>query len=314
MRRAKELLRDLCAGVISRVFLRCCPSLVNRVYNALPHSWLAYLVGHGFFGRPTGSFPWFVTLAGGRRFRLQVDPSDGYSVGYAFDYKLHDIGLRRVQEHLIDRMAPASVYLDIGANIGVSSIYALSCGRTCWLFEPNVMLHPFVKKLFALNGYTAARLESVALSSSAGEAEFYLSRSSYLSSFDPAHAATEGDVTRVKVPLRTLDSYLPELKQCAQEIVVKIDVEGHEMSVLEGAVETLRHYRPPVMLELLRNREARAAAFQFMRSHGYDCWGIVNAPVLQTVPLPSLAELVAFDDINFLFRPSAASGSPAGRP
>lgn len=169
-----------------------------------------------------------------------------------------------------------------------------------------------MKKLFALNGYTAARLESVALSSSAGEAEFYLSRSSYLSSFDPAHAATEGDVTRVKVPLRTLDSFLPELKQCAQEIVVKIDVEGHEMSVLEGAVETLRHYRPPVMLELLRNREARAAAFQFMRSHGYDCWGIVNAPALQTIPLPSLAELIAFDDINFLFLLPEASRRFAG--
>jgi FkbM family methyltransferase len=307
IRRCKELFRDLCAAFHARVLLRFCPVAANRLYDSLPHSWLVFLDGHGFFGQPTCSFPWLVTLTNGRRLRLEVNPAVGYSVGYAFQYKHHDVGLRRVQEHFINRMSPASVYLDIGSNIGVSSIYALSCGRVCWLFEPNVTLRPFVERLCALNGYTTARLENTALSSSMGEAEFYLSRSSFLSSFHPAHAAKEGDVTRVKVALRTLDSYLPELKTCAAQVVVKIDVEGHEMSVLKGAVETLRHYQPPVMMELLANREARAEALHFMQSLGYTCRGIVNAPVLETILLPSLEELAAFQEINFLFLPAEAA-------
>ncbi len=301
-RRLQEIARDLCAGLVSGVFLRCCPALVNVCYDSLPHAWLNFLVGHGFFGRPACAFPWRITLTNGKHLRLDVDPAaDVFSTAYAFDYKRHDVGLRRVQEFLIDRMGPSSLYLDIGANVGVSSIYALSCGRSCWLFEPNTALRPFVDKLFAANGYNTARLEDVALSDVAGEAEFYVSRSSFLSSFDQVHAAFEGEVIRVKVLRRTLDSYLPELTAAAREIVVKIDVEGHEMAVLRGAVETLRRYRPPVMLELRSDIATRTAAFDFMSALGYACHGIVNRPCMTLKPLSSPAEAVAFCDINFLF-------------
>jgi len=144
-------------------------------------------------------------------------------------------------------------------------------------------------------------LEAVALSDVAGEAAFFVSRSSFLSSFDEKHARTEGDAIRIKVPLRTLDSYLPALVDAAREIVVKIDVEGHEMAVLRGAVKTLKKYRPPVMLELLDDANARTAAFTFLAALGYACHGIVNTPRMSLQSLPSRAEVVAFRDINFLF-------------
>lgn len=303
IRRLKEFTRDLFAVITGQLLLRVYPPLVNAGYNALPHDWLSYLVGHGFFGRPTSRFPWHITLANGRRLELRVDPADAFTLGYAFSYKVHDVGLKRVQEFLIDRMGPSSLYLDIGANIGVSSIYALACGRSCWLFEPNTALRPFVEKLFAANGYTTARLEDAALSDTAGETEFFVSRSSFLSSFDQEHAAFEGDVIRVQVPRRTLDSYLPELTATAREIVVKIDVEGHELAVLRGALETLKQYRPPVMLEVLMNAAARSSAFTFMTGLGYACHGIVNAPRMTLIALSTETEVIAFRDINFLFLP-----------
>jgi FkbM family methyltransferase len=151
---------------------------------------------------------------------------------------VHDVGLKRLQEYLVDRMSDRSVYLDVGANIGVSSIYALSCGRMCWLLDPNTSLRPFVGKLFAANDYRTARLEGVALSDVAGEAKFFVSPSSFLSSFDKKHAASEGVVIPVRVPLQTLDSYLPELIVAARDLVIKIDVEGHEMAVLRGSEDT----------------------------------------------------------------------------
>ena len=301
--RPKEIARDICAAFIGRVLLRCCPAFVNAFYDSLPHRWLNFLVGHGFFGRPECAFRWHITLANGKRLELTVDPAESFSTGYAFDYKRHDVGLRRVQEFLIDRMGASSVYLDIGANVGVSSIYALSCGRTCWLFEPNTALRPFVEKLLAANRYTTARLENAALSDAAGEADFFVSRSSFLSSFARAHAEFEGEAIRIRVPMRTLDSYLPELTATAREVVMKIDVEGHEMPVLRGAVETLKHYRPPVMIELMDVATARTDAFAFMESHGYGCHGIVNAPKMTLKPLPSSSEVIAFRDINFLFVP-----------
>jgi FkbM family methyltransferase len=303
MKRIKERLRDIVGVVTSRILLLHCPAFVNRVYNGLPHQPLNWLVQHGFFGRPGRPFPWRIKLANGSFLRLSVDPTNKFDLGFAFDYKVHDVGLKRLQEYLVDRMSDRSVYLDIGANIGVSSIYALSCGRPCWLFEPNSSLRPFVEKLFAANHYRTARLEPVALSDVAGEAEFFVSPSSFLSSFDQKHAASEGVVIPVRVPLRTLDSYLPELIVAAHELVVKIDVEGHEMAVLRGAVETLQRYRPPVMIELLMNAGARSAAFAFMAELGYACHGIVNTSRMTLIALATETEAIAFGDINFLFVP-----------
>ena len=73
--------------------------------------------------------------------------------------------------------------------------------------------------------------------------------------------------------------------------------------MLRGALGTIKQYRPPVMLELLMNAAARSAAFGFMAGLGYACHGIVNAPRMTLIALPTEAEVIAFRDINFLFLP-----------
>lgn len=303
MKRAKVLLRDAAAWFVASVALRVFPAGVNFIYNRLPLSTLSWLVNHGFLGTPRHSFHWKVRLANGRYLHLNVDPKDEYSVGYAFSFKIHDQGLRRLQEHLISKMPARSVYLDIGSNIGVSSVYALSCGRACWLFEPNRALTPFVRGLFESNRLEGARFEEVALSDAPGSAEFYISKSSFLSSFDSGHAASEGEVQAVQVPLKTLDSYLPELRETAGHVVIKIDVEGHEMAVLRGAEATLEHYRPPVMLELLYDEGTRKAAWEFMKARGYACMGVIEGSMLNLQELPTLNAVLAFGGINFVFLP-----------
>lgn len=302
LRKWKESFRDAMAWFVGTKLLRYTPQWVNFVYDSLPHETLVFLVHHGFFGKPTSAFDWKVSLTNGHALRLKVNPQDAYSMGYALHYKIHDVGLRRVQEMLSDQLPPRSLYLDIGANIGVSSIYALSQGVECWLFEPNTALRPFVEALFTENGFAKARHEDVALSSAFGEAEFFISESSYLSSFDAEHAAKDGKLRSVRVPLKPLDSYLPEIKLKADHLLIKIDVEGHELKVLEGAIETLKHFSPVVMLELLHNQDARAQAYEFMRGLGYSCEGIVDSPKLKLVALPNLEAVQAFEDINFLFQ------------
>lgn len=304
MKGAKLFLRDAAAWFVASIGLRACPGLVNAIYNRLPHSVLNWLVHHGFFGTPEHAFPWKVRLANGRHLNLVVDPSDEFSLGYAFLFKVHDQGLRRLQERLIAQMPERSVYLDIGSNIGVSSVHALSCGRHSWLFEPNRALNSYVRRLFDANHFANARFEEVALSDAPGTAEFHISKSSFLSSFDRSHAASEGQPTAVQVEMRTLDSYLPELRDAAGHIVIKIDVEGHEMAVLRGAEATLRHYHPPVMVELLCNDHARRLAWDFMSALGYACLGVVDGATLNLKELSTVEALVTFKEINFVFLPA----------
>lgn len=295
--------RDLAQFIYNGMVLRCCPPLANAIYERLPHHWLRYLLGHGVIGRTNATFDWEITLKNGKSLKIAVNPNDRFSVGCAFEYKAHDAGLKRTQEFFLDRCGEHTVYLDIGANVGVSSIYALSAGKLCWLFEPNTELHTFGKSLFAQNAFTQARWEAVALSDHAGEARFFVSRSSFLSSFDRAHAEREGDAVEIVVPMRTLDSYLPELRATTDEVLVKIDVEGHELPVLNGAKELLAAYRPVVMIELLREPTARRAAWDWLQANNYAGYGIFDESVLHLQGLATAEALVAFDDINFVCLP-----------
>ena len=296
-----EFIRDIIGFIVGRVFLRFCPKFVNLVYDKLNYRLLKYFVGHSVFGKPKCSFNWHVTLKNRQILKIDVNPADIYSLGYAFDYKIHDVGLKRVQEYLIQKMHEKSLYIDIGSNVGVSSIYALSCKRSCWLFEPNISLRPFVEKLFKINNFSTARFFDIALSNFSGKHDFFVSSSSFLSSFDKDHAESEGEVVKIKVDLQTLDSYLHDISKIATDLVVKIDVEGHEMAVLQGAVGILKKFKPPVMLEVLKNTGSRVEAFNFMSNLNYKCFGILNTDYLNLNHLALVEAMEEFSDINFLF-------------
>lgn len=283
--------------------MNVCPEIVNVVYNHLPESWLAYLLAHQVLGAGSIPFDWMVRLRNQREVSLHVDPRDRLATGFAFEYKAHDAGLKRVQEFFMDRAGERTLYLDIGANMGVSSVYALSLGVRCWLFEPNTELHAFGRKLFAQNGYTTARWESVALSERAGNAAFYLSKSSFLSSFDRVNAAFEGEARELEVPLRTLDSYLPEIEASTTALIIKIDVEGHELPVLKGGRKVIEKWHPPVMLELSSSADARNAAWQYFEELDFECFGILDRDMMALQSMKSVAQLLSFDGINFLFLP-----------
>lgn len=79
--------------------------------------------------------------------------------------------------------------------------------------------------------------------------------------------------------------------QFAQELppvgMVKIDVEGHELAVLKGMVETLRQDRPVVICELLAPGHetdepdavwrTRNETLRFVRELGFETFQIVKA-------------------------------------
>jgi FkbM family methyltransferase len=117
--------------------------------------------------------------------------------------------------------------------------------------EPSPREQISLRHNLAANGHRAVRVRTEALGSADGTAT--------LRATDAAHAghntlgapiyASTKVIDEIQVQVTTFD-HLVQDEVLKRVDVVKIDVEGAEQLVLEGAVASLRRFRPIVMLEL----------------------------------------------------------------
>jgi FkbM family methyltransferase len=154
-------------------------------------------------------------------------------------------------------LAPGDVCVDVGANIGYFALLASrlvgSAGHV-YALEPSPEIHVALTSNLELNGAMNVTALAVAAGDKDGEAEFYEAhgRNRGASSIRREHTEEDGEVghrpTRVQV--RRLDSVVQHA-HLARLKLVKIDVEGYELEVMQGLEPLLlRGARPSVVVEL----------------------------------------------------------------
>jgi FkbM family methyltransferase len=138
-------------------------------------------------------------------------------------------------------------FIDCGANIGGYSYYLsnfiVKYGGICVGFEPRKDTWSQLVKNVIADNFTA---ENLALSNTTGDAQFFLPASHGRSSFVKL-PEFEG-VPTTSVNKITLDQYITE-KKLNSIFFIKIDVEGHEFEVLEGALKTIHENLPIILCE-----------------------------------------------------------------
>lgn len=164
-----------------------------------------------------------------------LDPS-----GYIDRYVVHDgFYESEVLEEILRALGPNAVFWDIGTNFGLHAVStkALRPDATVCAFEPSAALAERVKRNAGLNrvNLTIARL---ALSDRDGRAVLHLAGAGNpgMSTLSPwsefSYAGTE------EVAIRRGDSVVADGMYSPPQ-VIKLDVEGHESSVLRGMPATL---------------------------------------------------------------------------
>jgi FkbM family methyltransferase len=191
--------------------------------------------------------------------------------------------LMRIAADALRRRGRAGVLVDIGAHIGTFSVpVSLATGCEVVAFEAQRVLAQLLGANFVINGIDRATVKNVILAEPEHPATMSIPRVDYATPgnfgaysvdgklFDQMsmpRLASLGGTERVEV--RSLDEFALE-----QVALIKIDVEGKELDVLRGALETLaRNQYPPLLFEAWRDEwwaEERRELMQFVKALGYE--------------------------------------------
>lgn len=153
-------------------------------------------------------------------------------------------------------LKPGDVVLDIGANIGVHTLtiaQAIGVDGRVYAFEPAKLVFQKLMGNISLNPFLMSRIVPAQIMLIEGPGR--LAPENVYASWPledtkgthPGHCgrlvSTEG------ARAISLDEYLTEC-QVDHVDLIKLDVDGNEPSVVEGAVETIERSRPVLVLEL----------------------------------------------------------------
>lgn len=162
---------------------------------------------------------------------------------------------------------PARAAIDIGANRGIYTYFLSKLATSVYAYEPNPEMMPFLRATVRPN----VVLRDVALSNAAGVSELLVPIISGEAvdgwgGFKKVDGVDDYQVFEVSKS-RLDDEDLDNIG------FVKIDVEGHEGEVIEGASGFLKSQRPVLQIEIEQRHLAGKEVdevFELVRSQGYD--------------------------------------------
>ncbi|WP_158810394.1 FkbM family methyltransferase [Beijerinckia sp. L45] len=160
-------------------------------------------------------------------------------------------------------------FVDIGAHIGFYSIGLAAGFDRVLSFEPSNFQNKWLNKNKLLNDYEHMVCKKVALGEQAGFATLnVLSHEGGLNTIVPDVAAVHAQkyhiLDQYTVPVEVLDDL-----GVIDADLIKIDVEGHELSVLRGAVKTINAGRPVILIEVWTEEVRRAEIKNILETLNY---------------------------------------------
>lgn len=186
--------------------------------------------------------------------------------------------------------------LDVGANIGTFAI-PLSKWGPVWAFEPNPLIFNLLENNVKINK-SNVKIQQVAVGNYDGKINISLVANDGQSSGEPPSSkpfnwgglqvAKQG----IPVPIHTLDFYnFPRIG------LIKIDVEGFEKQVFEGAQKTIKQWKPPIIFEQngksIREFNSKFNIFEFLKKCGYTT--LIKIPrenIMALVKPPNIKEYI----------------------
>ncbi len=183
--------------------------------------------------------------------KLLIDPSEDNGVELSlFETGTYEKGTIQLLEKFLKS---GSVFMDVGANIGLMSSVASKFvgeeGRVLAI-EANPKTVPILQHNLDLNKCKNAEIYSLALGSENGSAKLFENRNVNRGG---ASLIIEDKTEGIEVPVWKIDTFFGDLKVD----LIKLDVEGFELEVLKGGEKLIKNCLPILIIEVSELREGQ---------------------------------------------------------
>lgn len=253
--------------------------------------------------------PVIVPLFNGFRFRAYPDCQASAAVLYTRIPNFKCLSFLR--KH-IDK----GTLLDIGANVGLVTLLLADKIQHAILFEPIPIAAARARENMALNQF-GFEVHELALSDQAGVVE--IENAGGVDSCNRTVVGFTTSLPTISVQRTTVDNFLAAHAALPAPIsAVKIDVEGHENSVLRGMAGLLETHRPRLVMFEYLQRTNLAETLELFSQVGYRVMELkAGTPTWATVQVSPLQDLFACpEELAAEFIPAsrkpATSDQPAG--
>jgi FkbM family methyltransferase len=205
---------------------------------------------------------------------LRVLPPKQYRL---FLYQYHKLmGHLDIEMYFIEKFTnKRRTAIDVGANIGMYTVYLSKLYNTVYSFEP---IPYFANELTALK-LRNVYVYNIGLAQQNSKLELNIPYDNITG--EPLYAWSYFEAEHIErsflkkesiiVDCKTLDSY-----HFNDVDFIKIDVEGYELNVLIGAKDTINKYKPILLIEVPSGRKDRNNILNYLNNMGYSGYFIKN--------------------------------------
>ena len=165
--------------------------------------------------------------------RFSVILPKGYDYNIYLNPYFHEYD---VTKFVVNNIGPGEVFLDVGAHAGLYTLLASKKNAETYSFEPNPLNLQYLKENIELNNQKNITIVSKAVSNESGSFLLHFSKRETASSSGVWQNDREENVCVESITLDQAASIYgwKDIK------ILKIDTEGNDLKVLEGAAETLK--------------------------------------------------------------------------
>ena len=280
-----------------------------KIYLLIPFKKYVYLILKLFY-KPPEKIAQYLQFVG--NINIKIDSQHNFKMrhyGYQLENEIFWNGLFNGWEKFSIRLwyelcKESKNVFDIGANTGVYALIAKSLqpNATVYAFEPVDRVYDKLMYNNELNNYDIKCVKK-AISNFDGSAIIYdkAKPHTYSVTVNKDISDDTSDSISVAIEAIRLDTFI-ELNNIPKVDLIKIDVETHEVEVLEGLGKYLRAFEPTLLVEIL-NEDVADGIKKLISGIDYVFYNID-----ENIGIRKVSQLSKSDYYNFLIcKPEVAS-------